>query len=253
MARAFVVPIPINFNEVEIGAIPTTIDEKKIKVGIVPNPIIPPHWRDGATLVNPIGKKSKTRVGEKYAPIVFSEFFGNSRPVEMEIGCGKGKFLVARSIENPDTNFLGIDRVSKFMNIGKTRAQKRALPNIRFLRAEARAFLTEAIAPASVSLFHLYFPDPWPKRRHQIRRVFTAEFLRMLHARLLPGGLIEIATDDEDYFAAMKKTIAATAELWDHARETMNQRILDGMNKTSYEIKWAAQGRSLFYAELKKR
>jgi tRNA (guanine-N7-)-methyltransferase len=196
---------------------------------------------------------ARTHLEEKYEPIVFGEFFGNSSPVEMEIGCGKGKFLVARSMVNPGTNFLGIDRVSKFMNIGKTRAQKRALPNIRFIRAEARAFLTEAIAPGSVTIFHIYFPDPWPKRRHQVRRVFTAELLELLHARLVLGGLVEIATDDKDYFDAMKKTIAATAQLWENVRETVNERILDGMNKTNYELKWAAQGRSLFYAELKKR
>lgn len=195
----------------------------------------------------------KTRVEEKFEPLVFSECFGNTHPVEFEIGCGKGKFLVARAMGNPGINFLGIDRVSKFMNIGKTRAQKRVLPNIRFIRAEARAFLTEAIAPESVCVFHIYFPDPWPKRRHQVRRVFTPEFLVLLHTRLVPGGLVEIATDDKDYFDAMKKTIAATAELWENTRETVNERILDGMNKTNYELKWAAQGRSLYYAELKKR
>jgi len=159
---------------------------------------------------------------EKYEPIAFSEFFGNSNPVEMEIGCGKGKFLVARSVANPGINFLGVDRVSKFMNIGKTRAQKRALPNIRFLRAEARAFLKEAIAPESISIFHVYFPDPWPKRRHQVRRVFTPDFLTLLHSRLIPGGLIEVATDDADYYAAVKKSIAATAELWENVRESVN-------------------------------
>ena len=195
----------------------------------------------------------KTRIAEKFTPVIFSELFGNTNHVEMEIGCGKGKFLVARSIANPGTNFFGIDRVSKFMNIGKTRAHKRALPNIRFLRAEARAFLTDAVAPESVSIFHFYFSDPWPKRRHQGRRVFTEEFLRLLHARLVAGGLLEIATDDADYFASMKKIIAATAELWENVRETVNERILDGMNKTNYELKWAAEGRPLFYAELKKR
>ena len=225
MARARIVPNSINFSESEIGA----------------------------TLVNPMEKKSKTRREEKYEPLIFSDFFENSHPVEMEIGCGKGKFLVARSNEHPGINFLGIDRVSKFMNIGKTRAQKRALPNIRFIRAEAKAFLTQAIAPGSVSIFHIYFPDPWPKRRHQVRRVFTAELLRLLHARLVSGGLVEIATDDQEYFSAMKKTIATTEELWDNVRETVNERILDAMNKTNYEIKWASQGRSLFYAELKKR
>ena len=73
------------------------------------------------------------------------------------------------------------------------------------------------------------------------------------HARLVSGGLVEIATDDKDYFATMKKTIAVTAELWENVRETVNERILDPMNKTSYEIKWAAEGRPLYYAELKKK
>ena len=171
----------------------------------------------------------------------------------MEIGCGKGKFLVARAMENPGTNFLGIDRISKFMNIGKTRAQKRTLPNIRFIRAEARAFLAEAVAPGSVIIFHIYFPDPWPKRRHQTRRVFTAELLKLLHVCLVPQGLIEIATDDKDYFEMMKKTIAATSELWENVRETVNERILGGAMKTNYELKFEAEGRPLFYAELKKR
>ena len=83
--------------------------------------------------------------------------------------------------------------------------------------------------------------------------MFTADLLKLLHARLIAGGLVELATDDKDYFEAMKKTIAATAELWENVREAVNERILDGMNKTNYELKWAAQGRSLFYVELKKR
>ncbi len=207
--------------------------------------------------LNTCGDDKKNKRGkfqeEKYAPVIFGEFFGNSNPVEFEIGCGKGKFLVARAIANPGTNFFGLDRVSKFMKLGKTRAEKRELPNIRFLRAEAKAFLTGAVAPESVGIFHIYFSDPWPKRRHQTRRVFTGEFLRLLHARLVAGGLIEIATDDKEYFTAMKKTIAATAKLWENVRETVNERILDTMNKTSYEIKWAAEGRDLYYAELKKR
>lgn len=219
---------------------------------IVPEPV-QPRGSAGEAPVDSIEKKQRPRIEEKYAPLVFREFFGNAHPVELEIGCGKGKFLVARSIENPNTNFLGIDRVSKFMNIGKTRAQKRTLPNIRFLRAEARAFLTEAIAAESVSIFHVYFPDPWPKRRHRVRRVFTPEFLTLLHGRLVPGGLVEVATDDQDYFDAMKKTVAVTGALWENVRESVNERILGGMNKTNYELKWAAEGRSLYYMELKKR
>lgn len=183
----------------------------------------------------------------------FGELFGNSNPVEIEIGCGKGKFLLSRALENPDANFLGIDRVGKWMKRRKTRVEREALPNIRFLKAEARAFLAEAVPSASVAIFHVYFPDPWPKRRHQKRRTISAEFLKLLHSRLVPGGLIEVATDDADYFEAMKKSIAATAKLWENVRETKNERILGGMHKTNYELKFEAEKRTLFYAELVKR
>lgn len=190
---------------------------------------------------------------EKFNPVSFLEIFGNSNPVEIEIGCGKGKFLVARAQENPGVNFLGIDRVGKWMKRGITRAGKRNLSNLRFLRAEARKFIEEAVSVESISVFHIYFPDPWPKRRHQKRRVVNADLLRLLHSRLVPGGLIEVATDDADYFTAIKRSVAATEELWDNVREAKNERILDSMNRTNYEIKWASQGRELFYMELRKR
>jgi len=195
----------------------------------------------------------KTRVEVKYELLVFEEFFGNRNPVEMEIGCGKGKFLLDRAEENPGTNFIGIDRIGKWMKRRKDRAERNAMPNIRFMRAEARAFLTEAVPPGSLSIIHLYFPDPWPKRRHHTRRVMSGDFLRLLHSRLVPGGLLEIATDHVDYNEAMKKTIAAAAELWDNVRETRNERIVGGMNKTNYELKFEAEGKPLYYTELVKK
>lgn len=198
-------------------------------------------------------RKAQELRKETYPAVVFSELFGNTNPVEIEIGCGRGKFLVARSQENPGINFIGIDRAGRWMKRGIKRAGNRNLSNIHFARAEASKFLTEAIAPESVSMFHVYFPDPWPKRRHHDRRVVSADFLRLLHSRLLPGGLIEAATDDEDYFISMKKSIAATLELWDNVRETRDERIFGGAMKTNYELKFEAEGRPLFYVELKKK
>jgi tRNA (guanine-N7-)-methyltransferase len=187
-----------------------------------------------------------------YLPISFREFFGNENPVEVEIGCGKGSFLVARAEENPGINFIGIDRIAKYMKRRKMRAEREEVKNIRFIQAESRKFLEEALGPLSVSVFHMYFPDPWPKRRHRARRTFSEDFLKLIHSRLLPGGLFEIATDDLDYFTDMKKGIAVTRELWDNVRETVNERILGGTMKTNYEVKWAAEGRTLYYAELAK-
>lgn len=190
---------------------------------------------------------------EKYESVVFSELFGNTNPVEIEIGCGRGKFLEGWAAENPERNFLGIDRIGKWLKRVKARSERERFANLRFMKAEARAFLAEAVAPESVSVFHVYFPDPWPKRRHLGRRVVTPEFLKLLCGRLAPGGLLEIATDDADYFEMMKKSVAATVELWDNVREAQNQRIRGGRHKTNYELRFETQGKPLFYMELKKQ
>ncbi len=192
-------------------------------------------------------------VNEKYEAVDFAKAFENINPVELEIGCGRGKFLVTRAEHNPNINFLGIDRISHFMKVGQKRAEKLALKNIRFLRAEAKSFLTDAIASSTVSVFHLYFSDPWPKRRHQTRRVFTPELLKLFYDKLTANGLVEIATDDVEYFQTMRKVVSQTADLWESVKETINERIFDFKNKTSYEIKWAQEGRALFYMEMKKK
>ena len=193
-----------------------------------------------------------TRAEENPELLSYADFFGNENPVEIEIGCGRGKFLVARSSERPEINFIGLDRAGKWMKRGIRRAGNRKLSNIRFIKAEAVRFLEERIPLESVSIFHIYFPDPWPKRRHHGRRTVNADFLRQLHARLLSGGLIEIATDNADYFTAMKKSIAATVNLWENVRETVNERIFEAVMKTNYELKYEAAGKPLFYAELRK-
>lgn len=192
-------------------------------------------------------------VEETIETVTFSELFGNSNPVEVEIGCGRGKFLVARSQENPDINFLGIDRAGRWMKRGVKRAGNQGLTNIRFIKGEARRFLSESVAAETVSIFHIYFPDPWPKRRHHGRRTVDVDLLRLLCSRLLPGGLIEIATDDLDYFMAIKKSIAVTAELWRRVRETESERIFVASAKTNYELKYEAAGKPLYYAELVKK
>ncbi len=181
----------------------------------------------------------------------FYEIFGNANPVEVEIGCGKGKFLVARALENPGINFLGLDRAVKWMKTGIKNSDKQKLANVHFLQAEIRALL-ERIPGQSVSLFHIYFPDPWPKRRHRKHRIVTPEFLEALDKKLAAGGSIELATDHEDYFEQMKKSVALTASLWSSVRECENQRLKDPHLKTNYELKYETEGRNLYYLEMVK-
>ncbi len=185
--------------------------------------------------------------GKLFSP---AEFFGRNAPVEIEIGCGKGKFLVDRAQESLDTDFIGIDRVAKWMKAGDRRSTKRQLLNLLFIKAEIRDFL-KCIAPASIDVFHMYFPDPWPKRRHHPRRVFTADFLRLLHEKLKPAGLIEIATDDSAYVLQMQKSVEQSEIGWKKRKESA-ARLCHPHLKTNYELKFETEGRKLFYMELQK-
>lgn len=176
--------------------------------------------------------------------------------LEVEIGCGKGKFLVARAQTLPEIQFLGIDKAGRFMRLGAARAEKRQLANLKFVRGNVLEILERDVAPQSVSVFHLYFPDPWPKRRHRHRRLLTAEFFRRLHERLVNGGLIEIATDFEDYFSEIRKSVtekgAAGGVVWGCIRESVNERLFPAVAQTNYELKYQKEGRPIYYLELQK-
>lgn len=175
--------------------------------------------------------------------------------LEIEIGCGKGKFLVARAAAFPEIQFLGIDKALRFMRLGAARAEKRQLANLKFVRGNVLEILERDVAPQSVNVFHLYFPDPWPKRRHRHRRLLTAEFFRRLHERLVNGGLIEIATDFEDYFSEIKQTVgsgAAGGVVWGCIRESVNERLFPAVAQTNYELKYQKEGRPIYYLELQK-
>ena len=180
------------------------------------------------------------------------EIFGNNNPVEVEIGCGKAKFLIARASEFPQINFLGIDFIWKWMKYAVERTEKRRLENIKFLRADAREAVTHGIPRASVSIFHIYFPDPWPKRRHRKRRIVTGEFLRVLHERLTDVGLIELATDHYDYYLHMRSAVVQSGIEWRGIKTVTGERLFAAPVHTNYEIKYADAGRPLHYIELEK-
>jgi len=180
------------------------------------------------------------------------ESFGNDNPVEIEIGCGKGKFLLARAQTMPDVNFIGIDMAWKWMKYGVQRCEKRGLENARFIKYDANLVLKYGVPAESVSVFHVYFPDPWPKRRHRKRRIVTGSFLATLHERLVPGGLIELATDHRDYYTHMEEAVIHSGVSWATEKRTTNDRLFAAESATNYEIKYAAAGRTLYYIELRK-
>jgi tRNA (guanine-N7-)-methyltransferase len=181
------------------------------------------------------------------------ELWDNDRPVEMEIGAGKGKFLLHRAQIEPDINFIGFDYIWKYLKIGWARAQKRDLKNLQFFKAEALEVITHLTPSESMSIIHIYFPDPWHKRKHHKRRYMTPEFILLLHDRLVPGGLIELATDNFDYYMWLRRTLVdAGEEMWSESRARTNERFLNPEIKTNFELKYEAEGRDLYYLELTK-
>lgn len=150
---------------------------------------------------------------QEAAPVDWRAVFGNERPVEMEIGFGKGAFLVSAGAARPETNFLGIEALRALQLYVATRLAKRKLTNVRLACGDARRFLRERVPPASVSAIHVYFPDPWWKKRHHKRRVWTPAFAADCAGALRRGGRLRVATDVPEYFAVIGELLIAQNDL----------------------------------------
>jgi tRNA (guanine-N7-)-methyltransferase len=148
-------------------------------------------------------------VPENYLiPLDFDLVFGRSAPVEIDLGCGDGAFVTALARQNPEHNFLGIERLVGRVRSTCRKAARENLSNLRVLRVEI-AYAARYLVPAeSVAMFYLLFPDPWPKTRHHRRRIVTAEFLESIRNALMPGGILQIATDEADYFEQITRLCA---------------------------------------------
>lgn len=133
----------------------------------------------------------------------WKEIFGNDNPVEIEIGLGKGRFLLAAAQAKPERNFLGIEWANQYLRIAEERAAKRELSNLRFLRVDAAQFLT-VIEPGSVSAFYIFYPDPWPKLRHHKRRLLQLPVANDLTKALKLSGKLYIATDHDQYWSEIE-------------------------------------------------
>jgi tRNA (guanine-N7-)-methyltransferase len=145
--------------------------------------------------------------------IDFVRIFGRSGPVHIEIGIGKAAFLLNEARAHLEVNFLGIEWASRYYRYAVDRIGRWGLTNVRIIRTDAAAFLANSIPDKSVECFHIYFPDPWPKRRHHKRRFLCPANLEHLLRALKTGGQLKIATDHIDYFQQIRELIAAEKRL----------------------------------------
>src|SRR6266699_3742373 len=128
------------------------------------------------------------------------ELFGNDHRVVLEIGSGKGRFLIGSAIEQPETNFIGVEKSLHYHRVIRERAAKRDLRNVRLINHDAFLVLRDMLPDASIDEIHVYFPDPWPRKREQKRRIIRAEVLTEIKRVLVPGGSGIYVTDHRDYY-----------------------------------------------------
>jgi tRNA (guanine-N7-)-methyltransferase len=180
-------------------------------------------------------------------PLDWQAIFGNDRPIELEVGFGKGLFLLTEATRRREVNFVGIEVVRKYQLYTATRLARRGLDNVRVVCADARPFLRDWVVPGSVSVVHVYFPDPWWKTRHHKRRLFTVEFAQTCERVLRPSGRLSFATDVEEYAHLVAEEVAQTRlHPLPPPEPGTPQHDLDYL--TNFERKFRKQGKSIYRA-----
>jgi tRNA (guanine-N7-)-methyltransferase len=145
-------------------------------------------------------------------PVDLARLFPKPQPLEVELGCGDASFLVEFARRNPGKNFIGVERLLGRISKLDRKGRRAGLTNLRGVRIESSYFLQFLLPPDSASALHIYFPDPWPKKKHRKYRLINESFPRLAHAALAPGGVIYLRTDDADYFAQMAEVFGASRE-----------------------------------------
>jgi tRNA (guanine-N7-)-methyltransferase len=153
------------------------------------------------------------------APLDFSAVFGRIAPVVLEIGFGMGDATARIAAARPDTDFVGVEVHEAGVGAMLQRIDERQLANLRIVRHDAVEVVNRMIAPASLAGVHVFFPDPWPKKRHWKRRLIQPPFVALLADRLAPGGTLHCATDWQPYAEQMLQVLSAEPGLVNTARD----------------------------------
>jgi len=174
--------------------------------------------------------------------------FGTPAPVEIEIGCGDGALLLALAARDAERNFLGIEHSRTKAARLALRVARRGASHLRTLHADAHCVVCRVVPDASVAAYHVYFPDPWPKRRHASRRIFDPAFVAGLARTLLPGGRLWIATDVQSYAATIRSRVQAHGAFEEEPVGDDHPGL-----QTSFARKYRAAGRPLYPAVFLRR
>ncbi len=196
-------------------------------------------------------------LSELTAPVDWVDFFGNTCPVEIEVGVGKGRFLLEASKRHPQVNYIGVERAQKYVELTRERFEKYmqhfgvdkasgTFSNVRLAWTDANYFVTRYVSAASVQAYHIYFPDPWPKKRQRKRRIFrNQDFLSALTSTLKSdGGRLYLATDYKTYFSEIQEQLSQVDALRPVAENLAPDRDI----ATNFEMKYTLEGREIYRA-----
>lgn len=164
---------------------------------------------------------------------------------EVELGFGKGRYLLERAAREPGRRFLGVEVAAKYFRLVRDRVRRRELSNVVLLRGEAALILATVLPRELASVVHVYFPDPWPKARHHRRRLFDPGSVDLLAGLLRPGASLCVATDHPEYGPVIEEALASYPGLEIGPRDTPWE---DGP-RTHYEAKYEAEGRPILRLE----
>lgn len=169
--------------------------------------------------------------------------FGNENPIHIEIGMGKGQFIMKLAKEHPDINYIGIERYSSVLLRALQKMEIEPLPNIRFLCMDA-SIITEVFEKEEVAKIYLNFSDPWPKERHAKRRLTSRQFFERYDKILAGNGVVEFKTDNDDLFAFSMEEVAEAGWTLDaHTFDLHHDPVLnEGNVMTEYEEKFSSLG-----------
>jgi tRNA (guanine-N7-)-methyltransferase len=145
-------------------------------------------------------------------PLAPAKLFPQPQPLEVELGCGDASFLVEYARRNLAKNFLGVERLLGRIQKLHRKGDRLALTNLRGVRIESAYFLAYLLPPHAAAALHIYFPDPWPKKKHRRHRLINESFPALARQALAPGGAVFLRTDDADYFQQMTEVFGAAKE-----------------------------------------
>lgn len=165
----------------------------------------------------------------------------------VEIGFGRGEFLLHLAGERTDVAHLGVEYSFKRVLKMARRLARLEVHNVRLLQATGEEVVGELLADGSVETFWINFPDPWPKKRHQRRRLLQPAFVALLARRLAPGGLLQVATDHAEYADAIDAALAGEPLLENALAPQRFLREVPGRPSTAYELEWRREGRPLHF------